>query len=654
MVTEDKRIGDYRLDYYYYILSKIIDKTGYSEEKVQEDICQSIEETGAKVGVIDCLNRIATSLGIKPARGFQLLERSWKIQKKENLSNFESMEDLKDFIESKVPCLIKDKLINQGREFLQQKKFKKAKETFEKALEIDRNDSLLWKYYCKILIKLEEYDQAELWVDRILEEEDSRWLVGWGLTRKAYLSILKNEELPQILDVLKKLIIHQPYKFPRIIKDSRFKEVVASKEFKEMIAPKKSYNVNEVIKLQLEIVGVAIYVADKPLRMCTHISLVNPYDEEFFYNLQDLPNEYNGLTEEEEFWGLCSCLQAWVENEYNSELLHGTLALVLLDELKNLGDHIAQQVYAKELGKMIKRGDYHTHEYLRREGYLSHLTEEELLTGSLNSPDAEIMLEISDRSSLEYSIIGNFDEDDFRHGYLTKNFYYSMQDGYVTALQIGLNLTKSILPKSLNGLKHLRQLYIHITNTQGVIPVFNKIEHLTNLKIFADGEVIIPDTFDMFPNLGNLNIRGVRDAFVSFEKIPDSICTLKNLQWLRIDGVILKELPSTIGNLKNLSMLFIDNTGLESLPDSIYTLENIESIHIKNNPLQETPKLKQLENKFVSKILEKIKNSDGIDFETLKETVDLPEYKIHRGLTHLDIKNLIYKKDSNYKIFEDE
>ncbi len=196
----------------------------------------------------------------------------------------------------------------------------------------------------------------------------------------------------------------------------------------------------------------------------------------------------------------------------------------------------------------------------------------------------------------------------------------------------------------------MKNLTIYTIDTRQFKPIFNKIDSITKLEIRAAGKVILPDEFNLFPNLKTLRIRAAYDASVSFEKVPDSICSLQQLTWLNLYGIRLPELPPNIGNLKNLEWLTIDNTGLESVPESIYELENLDNIRIENNPFHTPLELKQLEYRFINWIYEIIREQDGVDLDILKTLVNLPEYKFDRAINNLEIRKMIYKEGNKVKV----
>lgn len=79
-----------------------------------------------------------------------------------------------------------------------------------------------------------------------------------------------------------------------------------------------------------------------------------------------------------EFWGHCSNMQTWAEHNYDTRLLHRNLAFPLLKRLTEVGDPIAKKVFREEIAKRYTSGHPSVVEYLKDEGYLKHLSKEEL------------------------------------------------------------------------------------------------------------------------------------------------------------------------------------------------------------------------------------------------------------------------------------
>ena len=86
------------------------------------------------------------------------------------------------------------------------------------------------------------------------------------------------------------------------------------------------------------------------------------------------------ISPETEFFGHCSNLQVWAENNYNTQLLHSNIAFNLLKKLTEVGDQNAKRVFKEEIGKRVMEGYPTVVSYLLHQGYLQHLDNEELET----------------------------------------------------------------------------------------------------------------------------------------------------------------------------------------------------------------------------------------------------------------------------------
>ncbi|MBD3337775.1 MAG: hypothetical protein GF353_01615 [Candidatus Lokiarchaeota archaeon] len=84
------------------------------------------------------------------------------------------------------------------------------------------------------------------------------------------------------------------------------------------------------------------------------------------------------LSPEETFRAHSSNLQVWAENKYDSRLLHRSLAFPLLKRLTEVGDPVALLVFKEEIARCYASGHPTVQKFLKKEGYLNHLSEEEL------------------------------------------------------------------------------------------------------------------------------------------------------------------------------------------------------------------------------------------------------------------------------------
>ena len=119
-----------------------------------------------------------------------------------------------------------------------------------------------------------------------------------------------------------------------------------------------TYRINDLVELRLEDKSIGggankgvvketnIYIKGKKFRKCKFLLLNIPtkevgYEETDIVNIDEASGKYSKkmehdhsiLTPEEEFIGHCSNIEAWVENDYNPDILHSNLSVPLLTKL---------------------------------------------------------------------------------------------------------------------------------------------------------------------------------------------------------------------------------------------------------------------------------------------------------------------------------
>lgn len=157
------------------------------------------------------------------------------------------------------------------------------------------------------------------------------------------------------------------------------------------------FKIDDIITLKLEGTSINIYIKEQKFIQCKKIVILknastiketlssNSIDEAFAnvdtYNF--IKNEL--ISHETEFWAHCSNIQAWVENDYDTHLLHSNLAFPLLKILSSYGIPKAQKMFKIEILKRILEGFIPTVSYLLNEGYSSFLNESEILSCFLES-----------------------------------------------------------------------------------------------------------------------------------------------------------------------------------------------------------------------------------------------------------------------------
>ena len=161
----------------------------------------------------------------------------------------------------------------------------------------------------------------------------------------------------------------------------------------------KEFKVNEYITLKLEDDLTNLYVRKSLFRQCKLLLLNIPTDEssDQIQSVDEVadkmgwspfgqmnPDIRQKITPETQFWAHCSNIQAWAENDYNTKILHHSIAFPLLRKLVELGDSLAKTRFKEEVAKRIERSTPQVLLFLIRERYLDVFTPEELETIILN------------------------------------------------------------------------------------------------------------------------------------------------------------------------------------------------------------------------------------------------------------------------------
>lgn len=197
------------------------------------------------------------------------------------------------------------------------------------------------------------------------------------------------------------------------------------------------FQVNSYIKLRLENKKTYIYVAGERFSQCKFLLLYIPIDEMASLDeIDSIDGAYEDLNKslqfsedetlhpdfrippEVEFWGHCSNLQVWAENDYDTRLLHSNIAFPLLKRLTEVGDVNAKNVFKDEIAKRFSSGTYSVMLYLINMGYIDLLEREELRTLIYSMPEIFSRLRIHliscrDETSEEllYSLIETIKKD---------------------------------------------------------------------------------------------------------------------------------------------------------------------------------------------------------------------------------------------------
>lgn len=304
-----------------------------------------------------------------------------------------------------------------------------------------------------------------------------------------------------------------------------------------------------------------IYVGGKYFRQCKSLLLnipvkkvisldeIESIDEvaEKLGKSQRLVEEYiQEIPPEVEFWGHCSNLQVWYENNYDTCLLHSNLAFPLVKILAEVGDPQAKRIFKEEIFKRVNQGYMPVIEYLMLDNYFQYLNHEELITALLEPQEANAILELEKIMSVEFEVT------------LTDPTY----------------------------IFEINKPNIVINNKQVIgFKVYNcDIEKIkNNIKILT-------------------RIRYLELKFEKSENFPDFILSFSDLEHLLIDGLEIEQIPEEICNLKSIYSLYFCESKIKKLPDCLKNLENLKIIDINYNNLDKKSR------ELIETINKKIKN----------------------------------------------
>lgn len=280
----------------------------------------------------------------------------------------------------------------------------------------------------------------------------------------------------------------------------------------------RSFKINEFITLKLEKGNTNIYVNNQLFRQCKYLLINIPRSRIEDYNSKDsideaaeyYSNQLEGINPSEieippetEFWGHCSNLQAWAENEYNPKLLHSTLSLPLLKRLTEVGDSKARQVFKEEFIKRLEINDHNITTYLIKEGLLHYFNKEELeyLADINDHPAIKLYAELIDFPKEIERNLEPFQDNEGKLDYFgLMSRYFEQTNRYIYFKQfigkplfenerkeIRILIFLALIFKSVSGDKNTYEAYIYgLLYRNG-----NKIPHFDNIIYFLEDNELV-------------------------------------------------------------------------------------------------------------------------------------------------------------------
>ena len=183
------------------------------------------------------------------------------------------------------------------------------------------------------------------------------------------------------------------------------------------------FKLNDYLKLKLHYCRTIIFVNNQQFYQCKYLLFnlnkvdvplydeINSIDEaeeiyarshEGFEGKRSVPHEGTQIeiSAETEFWAHCSNLQAWVENDYDTRILHRNLSFPLLKRLTEIGDPKAKRVFKEEIALRIESGYEPVITFLVEGGYLDYFSDDEMEV-LFSTPSGDKLKEIYARREIE-------------------------------------------------------------------------------------------------------------------------------------------------------------------------------------------------------------------------------------------------------------
>lgn len=405
-----------------------------------------------------------------------------------------------------------------------------------------------------------------------------------------------------------------------------------------------NFKINDFLSLKLENSETVIYVKGDRFSICKHLVLNIPIDKISSFNeIQSIDEASDRITRqnvvippETEFWGHCSNLQVWHENNYNTKLLHRNLAFPLLKRLTEIGDIGAKRVFKEEVAKRFSSGHYPTSEYLYKEGYLQSFNTielESLIQDCFNKNYfktllQKIILEKIRRQFPAANELRHFIEDDkIIELTISRKSHRIIKDSKdIFCLQLLTDLKilslfnfEKISLCDFESFKCLESLNIMLCNIKEI----KCLTALNQLKILElnNNKIIEIEGLNTLINLKKLSIYNNK-----IEEIKN-LDGLLNLEELNLGDNKIKVLEG-INNLTNLTKLRLDNNEILEIT-RLSLLNNLKYLNLRGNQIEDISNLKQLKNlEKLDLSYNKIRNTDALIYLPKLERVNLKNNEI--------------------------
>ncbi|TKJ26786.1 MAG: hypothetical protein CEE42_04205 [Promethearchaeota archaeon Loki_b31] len=393
----------------------------------------------------------------------------------------------------------------------------------------------------------------------------------------------------------------------------------------------KEFKINKFLKLRLENDKTNIYVKDQLFRQCKFLMInIEPNNASNFdevtsideaekildKSLEEKELEEFDIRPEEEFWAHCSNLDAWAKHQYDTRLLHRTLAFPILRALTEAGDQVAKAVFKEEIIKRFESGHPNVVRYLIRGGYIRKYAKKELLEAFLESKEVSILKKLQTFSKTDMEIAEEIDifyEESHYTVKFDKNKLSGLELRSLNLKQFPIEITGLVslkklfldynairsLPGEIWQLKNLRELSLASNLLETLPSEISSLKSLESLSVNLNKFKVFPEALTELKNLKYLGL-----AMNQICDIPESIENLRDLRILVLNRNRICRLPETLGNLKSLELLHLGNNKIDFIPESLGKLNSLKELEVQSNYLTILPeflfKLKNLKRLYIS------------------------------------------------------
>jgi hypothetical protein len=254
------------------------------------------------------------------------------------------------------------------------------------------------------------------------------------------------------------------------------------------------FSLNELIDLRYEDGRTKIYINNQYFSMCMALILripVSKAEDRSFMNIDDYEDyktnhsEIVKLDPITEFWGHCSNMEAWVENDYNSSILRYNLSFPLLKKLCEEGDIVAERVFKEEVAIRLKSSHDNVILFLIKGNYLDFYSIDEIKTIIFDNLNQHLIRQY----------IHTFSEEELHELFeKTKSktvLMYLAYEGYVNDEDVFFKLFKQLSEEDISSLIY----------SDKILKYVNRFKHQNQEVIFINprrlkvkGEVDLIDT----------------------------------------------------------------------------------------------------------------------------------------------------------------